>query len=88
MKNTNTNISQDENKNFSLPKTASTIHNRTHAVLETNTIINTNHNIKPTIDKKRISKELLSQIHLCRFVYKLLQRIHQNLSPSYSVSQL
>jgi nicotinamide riboside kinase len=31
------------------------------------------------IDKKLISKQLLSQIHFCRFLYKLLMRICEKL---------
>jgi hypothetical protein len=54
-----------EDKNVSLPKTASTINNnRTYTALDSE------------IDRKQISKELLSQVHFCRFVYKLLQRIN------------
>ncbi len=33
------------------------------------------------IDKKLISKQLLSQIHFCRFLYKLLIRISEKLTP-------
>lgn len=71
-----------------MPKTASTIHNRTHTALETNKTINTGENAKVSIDRKQISKELLSQIHLCRFVYKLLQRILQNLDSGYGADEL
>ena len=53
---------------MSLPKTASTINDQpsTNVLPSSSTTL---------IDKKQISKELLSQIHFCRFVYKLLQRI-------------
>ena len=57
-----------ENKHISLPKTASTINNnRTHTASEMD------------IDRKQISKELLSQVHFCRFVYKLIQRINSKI---------
>ena len=59
-----------DDKNTSLPKTASTINNtRTYTALESNQDIN----------KKQISKELLSQVHFCRFVFKLLQRIENKI---------
>lgn len=32
------------------------------------------------VDKKMLSKHLLSQIHFCRFLYKLLMRIQGKLS--------
>ena len=32
------------------------------------------------VDRKYLSKQLLSQIHFCRFVYKLVMRMSQNLS--------
>lgn len=76
MKGTGNNLSSNpagtthyiEDKNMSLPKTASTINNqRTYTALESD------------IDKKQISKELLSQVHFCRFVYKLLQRINNKI---------
>lgn len=58
----------NEIKNTSLPKTASTINNnRTEKTLELES------------NRKRISKELLSQVHFCRFVYKLVQRIENRL---------
>lgn len=53
----------DDINNTTLPKTASTINDASQK------------NILPLIDKKKVSKELLSQVHFCRFVYKLLQRI-------------
>lgn len=54
----------DEAKKDSLPKTASTINNnRTQTILSTDAA------------RKQVSKELLSQVHFCRFVFKLLQRI-------------
>lgn len=57
----------EDNKNTSLPKTASTINNtRTCTTLEDGS-------------RKQISKELLSQVHFCRFVYKLLQRINSKI---------
>ena len=56
-------LKNDNEKNVSLPKTASTSQNTTETV------------VNPLIDKKQISKELLSQIHFCRFVFKLIQRM-------------
>ena len=76
MKGTSNNLSTNtggtttyiEEKNMSLPKTASTINNqRTYTALESD------------VDRKQISKELLSQVHFCRFVYKLLQRINSKI---------
>lgn len=56
---------QPDDKHISLPKTASTINNnRTDTASEIEQ------------DRKQVSKELLSQVHFCRFVYKLLQRIN------------
>lgn len=54
----------EDGKNPSLPKTASTINNN-----RTQTILSSEAN------RKQVSKELLSQVHFCRFVFKLLQRI-------------
>lgn len=62
----------EEGKTFNLPKTASTLHNNTETVFSMN------------IDKKQISKELLSQIHFCRFVFKLLQRMKTKLKNKFS----
>lgn len=33
-------------------------------------------------DKKYLSKQLLSQVHLCRFLYKLIMRMQEKLSSS------
>lgn len=59
---------------MSLPKTASTINDQpsTNLIPSSSTLL----------DKKQISKELLSQIHFCRFVYKLLQRIDTTIDGS------
>jgi hypothetical protein len=58
------NNTMEEIKNTSLPKTASTMNqNRTETTIESDS------------RRKQTSKELLSQIHFCRFIYKLLQRI-------------
>lgn len=59
---------------MSLPKTASTIHNRTTTPES------------GAFDRKLISKELLSQVHFCRFVYKLLQRINSKIDGEISES--
>ena len=64
---------QQDEKHISLPKTASTINNnRTHTGSEMD------------IDRKQISKELLSQVHFCRFVFKLLQRINHKIDGKIS----
>lgn len=83
--NTNTSI-PCEDKNTSLPKTASTINNNTQTTLDhqpgTINHIGAKHSRnqhETSIDRKQISKELLSQIHMCRFVYKLLQRVMSTL---------
>lgn len=60
-------------KGNSLPKTASTINNRTQTNLE----VDAN-------NRKLISKQLLSQVHFCRFVYKLLQRIQTKIGGAIS----
>jgi hypothetical protein len=36
------------------------------------------------MDKKLISKQLLSQIHFCRFLYKLLKRIDEKINGNIS----
>ena len=36
------------------------------------------------IDKKIVSKQLLSQIHFCRFLYKLLKRIDDKINVNIS----
>ena len=64
-----------DDKHNSLPKTASTINNnRNNTTSETD------------IDRKQISKELLSQVHFCRFVFKLLQRINHKIDGKISAS--
>ena len=63
----------EDKKNLSLPKTASTLNEQNQPSLLSPPIL---------IDKKQISKELLSQIHFCRFVYKLLQRIDTTIDGS------
>lgn len=76
--------------NFSLPKTAASISNKTeHFISSSNQTINNgepltqkeinvHQSVKETTgyDKKYLSKQLLSQIHLCRFLYKLIIRIN------------
>lgn len=74
-------------KNCSLPKTAGTISNKTeHFISVSNkNIVNSdaltqkeiNIPVKEEInyDKKQLSKQLLSQVHLCRFLYKLIIRM-------------
>ena len=45
--------------------------------------INTHHVIaeqQTLYDKKYLSKQLLSQIHFCRFVYKLIMRMNDKLN--------
>lgn len=77
-----------KNHNFSLPKTAATISNKTeHFICPSNHTINNvealtqkeiniHQSLKePCYDKKGLSKQLLSQIHFCRFLYKLLIRM-------------
>lgn len=59
-------------KGNSLPKTASTINNRTQTNLEVD------------VNRKLISKQLLSQVHFCRFVFKLLQRIQTKIGGAAS----
>jgi hypothetical protein len=79
--------SQDEHKghNFSLPKTAATISNKTeHFITSSNQTINGDATAEvspPSYDKKHLSKQLLSQIHFCRFLYKLTIRMRDKLSP-------
>lgn len=79
---------QDDSKghNFSLPKTAATISNKTeHFITSSNQTINNEataditHHISPSYDKKQLSKQLLSQIHFCRFLYKLIIRMRDKL---------
>ena len=36
------------------------------------------------MDRKLVSKELLSQVHFCRFVYKLVQRIDNKIQGEIS----
>lgn len=55
----------EESKKDSLPKTASTINNN-----RTQTFFNA----------EAVKKQLLSQVHFCRFVFKLLQRIQSKIS--------
>lgn len=69
------NINQ-EDKHISLPKTASTINNNRIYTPQ----------IETEIDRKQISKELLSQVHFCRFVFKLLQRINHKIDGKISES--
>lgn len=74
---------------FTLPKTAATVSsNKTeHFLPASNKTINeplTQKEIsaQPSegYDRKYLSKQLLSQIHLCRFMYKLIMRIEERLS--------
>ena len=81
-----------KNQNCSLPKTAGTISNKTQHFISTSNknIINCdaltqkqiNIQVKEEVhyDKKSLSKQLLSQVHLCRFLYKLIVRMGQKLS--------
>ena len=80
---------QDDQKchNFSLPKTAATISNKTeHFITTSNQTINGDANADVSVprevqyDKKYLSKQLLSQIHFCRFLYKLVIRMRDKLS--------
>ena len=64
-----------DDKHNSLPKTASTINNNRNYTGSEN-----------DIDRKQISKELLSQVHFCRFVFKLLQRINNKIDGKISNS--
>lgn len=65
----------EDAKNASLPKTASTINNN-----RTQTILSSEAN------RKQVSKELLSQVHFCRFVFKLLQRIESKINGDIATS--
>ena len=75
---------------FTLPKTAATVSsNKTeHFLPASNKTINeplTQKDIaaQPSsdgYDRKYLSKQLLSQIHLCRFMYKLLMRMEEKLN--------
>ena len=79
--------------NFSLPKTAATISNKTEHTItssnkhiyQTEALTQKQINIQPPVkeqisyDKKYLSKQLLSQVHLCRFLYKLLARMNEKL---------
>jgi hypothetical protein len=83
-----------KNQNCSLPKTAGTISNKTeHFITASNKNIvnndiltqkeiNVQHSAKEELnyDKKYLSKQLLSQVHLCRFLYKLIIRMNEKLS--------
>lgn len=80
---------QDDHKshNFSLPKTAATISNKTeNFITSSNQTINGEANADVSLprdihyDKKYLSKQLLSQIHFCRFLYKLVVRMKDKLS--------
>jgi hypothetical protein len=44
--------------------------------------INTHHVIAEQLnyDKKYLSKQLLSQIHFCRFIFKLIMRMNDKLN--------
>lgn len=89
-----TNQDDFKSHNFSLPKTAATISNKTEHFITTgsnqtiNNVealtqkeINTHHQIPEVkYDKKYLSKQLLSQIHFCRFLYKLIVRMNDKLS--------
>lgn len=80
--------------NFSLPKTAATISNKTQNFIThsnqtingqgalTHKELNTHHAPTESVqyDKKYLSKQLLSQIHFCRFLYKLIIRMKDKLS--------
>lgn len=80
-------------QNVSLPKTAATVNNKTEHFLPTsNQNINTvdtftqkdirsyNLGAEAGYDRKVLSKQLLSQIHFCRFLYKLIARMGEKLS--------
>lgn len=79
---------KDKSHNFSLPKTAATISNKTeNFITASNQTINngeaTADYSQPRevhYDKKYLSKQLLSQIHFCRFLYKLTARMKDKLS--------
>lgn len=73
--------------NFSLPKTAATISNKTeHFITSSNQTITNDATADVTqhrevhYDKKQLSKQLLSQIHFCRFLYKLIVRMREKLN--------
>lgn len=83
-----------KSQNLSLPKTAATINKTEHFI--SNNEIQTISNDEPltqkqinvyestkdinSYDKKYLSKQLLSQIHFCRFLYKLIVRIREKLN--------
>jgi len=62
-----------------LPESNKTINNEplTQKQINTQQIINNS----SSYDKKYLAKQLLSQIHLCRFLYKLLARMNDKLTP-------
>jgi hypothetical protein len=77
---------------FNLPKTAATTSNKTEHFLPnsnktinqeplTQKQINTHHVIVDPLnyDKKYLAKQLLSQIHFCRFLFKLILRMNDKL---------
>ena len=57
---------KEELKSCSLPKTAATIKTKT-----------SEKDLNSSMEIKQTSKELLSQVHFFRFVYKLVQRINK-----------
>lgn len=79
-------------KNCSLPKTAGTISNKTEHFISvsnknivnyealTQKEINIPAKEEVNYDKKQLSKQLLSQVHLCRFLYKLIIRMKERLT--------
>lgn len=77
---------------FNLPKTAATTSNKTeHFLPNSNKTINqepltqkqiNTHNVivdPLNYDKKYLAKQLLSQIHFCRFLFKLIVRMNDKL---------